>query len=142
MQDTQLLLWDLSMDEVVMPLRRLAPSGGSPTIGSGKSGQSAHWENARHLDGGVLQPPPVRREVPKLAPVVSHRVHAEPLSGIVFTKTSILTVCHEGLIKVWTRPHNLVESLDNATDNSKDSNSTSTMTTTSNSNLGSTNSKH
>ena len=134
MQDTQLLLWDLSMDEVVMPLRRLAPSGGSPTIGSGKSGQSAHWENARHLDGGVLQPPPVRREVPKLAPVVSHRVHAEPLSGIVFTKTSILTVCHEGHVKVWTRPDS-----NSADTSSKDANSTMSNNS---SKLGSGHSKH
>ena len=123
-----------------MPLRRLAPSGGSPTFSSG-SGQASYWDNPQHRFG-VLQAPPVRREVPKLSPVVAHRVHVEPLSGILFTKDAILTVCHEGLIKVWTRPHNLVESLDNATDNSKDSNCTSAMTTTSNSNLGSANSKH
>lgn len=100
-QDTQLLLWDLSMDEVVMPLRRLGPSGGSPTFSSG-SGQSAHWDSAHPV--GVLQPAPVRREVPKLAPVVAHRVHVEPLSGLIFTRDAILTVCHEGHVKVWARP--------------------------------------
>ncbi|KAK4281475.1 hypothetical protein QN277_012961 [Acacia crassicarpa] len=39
-QDTQLLLWDLEMDEIVVPLRR-AP-GGSPTYSAGS--QSAHWD--------------------------------------------------------------------------------------------------
>eukprot|EP00249_Psilotum_nudum_P023074 c28742_g1_i2 orf=634-2244(+) len=100
-QDTQLLLWDLSMDEVVMPLRRLGPSGGSPTFSSG-SGHSSHWESGRPV--GALQPSPLRQEVPKLAPVVAHRVHLEPLSGLIFTKESIVTFCHDGHIKVWVRP--------------------------------------
>ncbi|KAF2312096.1 hypothetical protein GH714_028038 [Hevea brasiliensis] len=42
-QDTQLLLWDLEMDEIVVPLRR-CPPGGSPTFSTGS--QSSHWENA------------------------------------------------------------------------------------------------
>lgn len=98
-QDTQLLLWDLVMDEIVVPLRR-CPPGGSPTFSSGS--QSSHWDN--NCPVGTLQPAPSMRDVPKLSPVVAHRVHAEPLSGLIFTNESIVTVCREGHVKIWMRP--------------------------------------
>ncbi|KAJ0670947.1 putative transcription factor WD40-like family [Helianthus annuus] len=98
-QDTQLLLWDLERDEIVVPLRR-AP-GGSPTFSSGS--QSAHWDNNSCPVGG-LQPAPSMRDVPMISPLVVHRVETEPLSGLIFTPESVLTVCREGRIKVWTRP--------------------------------------
>jgi len=98
-QDTQLLLWDLALDEIVVPLRH--PSSASPTFSGGSP--SAHWDNAC-LPTGVLQPSPRMRDVPKLSPLVAHRVHADPLSGLVFTNESILTICREGLIKIWARP--------------------------------------
>ncbi|CAL5346379.1 unnamed protein product [Camellia sinensis] len=97
-QDTQLLLWDIEMDEIVVPLRR-AP-GGSPTYSIGN--QSAHWDSACPV--GTLQTAPSTRDVPKLSPLVAHRVHSEPLSGLVFTQESVLTVCREGHIKIWMRP--------------------------------------
>ncbi|KAK4419186.1 WD repeat-containing protein 20 [Sesamum alatum] len=97
-QDTQLLLWDLEMEELVVPVRR-AP-GGSPTFSTGS--QSSHWDNACPV--GTLQPAPSMRDVPKLSPLVAHRVHTEPLSSLIFTQESILTVCREGHIKIWTRP--------------------------------------
>ncbi|KAG6437355.1 hypothetical protein SASPL_102269 [Salvia splendens] len=86
-QDTQLLLWDLEMDELVVPVRR-AP-GGSPTFSTGS--QSSHWDSACPV--GTLQPSPSMRDVPKLSPLVAHRVHTEPLSGLLFTQESVLTVC-------------------------------------------------
>lgn len=98
-QDTQLLLWDLAMDEIVVPLRRVPP-GGSPTFSTGS--QSSHWDSACPV--GTLQPAPSMRDVPKLSPLVAHRVHSEPLSGIIFTEESILTACREGHVKVWMRP--------------------------------------
>ncbi|CAK9164814.1 unnamed protein product [Ilex paraguariensis] len=97
-QDTQLLLWDLEMDEIVVPMRR--PPGGSPTFGTGS--QSSHWDSACPV--GTLQPAPSIRDVPKLSPLVSHRVHTEPLSGLIFTQESVLTACREGHIKIWMRP--------------------------------------
>ncbi|CAE6034338.1 unnamed protein product [Arabidopsis arenosa] len=97
-QDTQLLLWDLEMDEIVVPLRR--PPGGSPTYSTGS--QSAHWDNIFPM--GTLQPAPCMRDVPKLSPVVAHRVHTEPLSGLIFTQESLITACREGHLKIWTRP--------------------------------------
>ncbi|KAL0409901.1 UNVERIFIED_CONTAM: putative catabolite repression protein creC [Sesamum latifolium] len=97
-QDTQLLLWDLEMEELVVPVRR-AP-GGSPTFSTGS--QSSHWDNACPV--GTLQPAPSMRDVPKLSPLVAHRVHTEPLSGLIFTQESVLTVCREGHIKIWMRP--------------------------------------
>ncbi|KAG7036873.1 creC [Cucurbita argyrosperma subsp. argyrosperma] len=104
-QDTQLLLWDLSMDEIVVPLRR-CPPGGSPTFSAGS--QSAHWDSITPL--GTLQPAPCMRDVPKLSPVVAHRVHTEPLSGIIFTQESILTACREGHVKIWMRPSSETQS--------------------------------
>ncbi|KAG8473730.1 hypothetical protein CXB51_036008 [Gossypium anomalum] len=98
-QDTQLLLWDLEMDEIVVPLRR-CPPGGSPTFSTGS--QSSHWDNV--CPPGTLQPAPSIRDVPKISPLVSHRVHTEPLSGLIFTPESVLTVCRQGHIKVWMRP--------------------------------------
>ncbi|KAA3455132.1 putative catabolite repression protein creC isoform X2 [Gossypium australe] len=98
-QDTQLLLWDLEMDEIVVPLRR-CPPGGSPTYSTGS--QSSHWDNVSPL--GTLQPASSIRDVPKISPVVAHRVHTEPLSGLIFTQESVLTVCQEGHIKIWMRP--------------------------------------
>lgn len=97
-QDTQLLFWDLEVEEIVVPLRR-AP-GGSPTFSTGS--QSSHWDSACPV--GTLQPAPSMRDVPKLSPVISHRVHTEPLSGVIFTQESVLSVCRDGHIKIWTRP--------------------------------------
>lgn len=98
-QDTQLLLWDFSMDEIVVPLRR-CPPGGSPTYSAGS--QSAQWDSVVPL--GTLQPAPSMRDVPKLSPLVAHRVYSDPLSDLVFTQHSILTACREGHVKVWMRP--------------------------------------
>ncbi|XP_013614756.1 dystrophia myotonica WD repeat-containing protein [Brassica napus] len=97
-QDTQILLWDLEMDEIVVPLRR--PPGGSPTYSTGS--QSAHWDNV--IPVGTLQPAPCKRDVPKLSPVIAHHVHTEPLSGLMFTQESVVTACREGHLKIWTRP--------------------------------------
>ncbi|MQL97491.1 hypothetical protein Taro_030186 [Colocasia esculenta] len=97
-QDTQLLLWDLVMDEIVLPLRRY--SGGSPTYSGGS--HSAHWDNIHPV--GTLQPSPSARDIPKLSPVVAHRADLDPLSGIIFTSESVLTICREGHLKVWVRP--------------------------------------
>uniref|UniRef100_A0A1D1XUU1 WD repeat-containing protein 20 n=1 Tax=Anthurium amnicola TaxID=1678845 RepID=A0A1D1XUU1_9ARAE len=97
-QDTQLLLWDLVMDEIVVPIRR--PLGGSPTFSSGS--HSAHWDTICPV--GTLQPAPSMRDVPKLSPLVAHRAHVEPLSGLIFTNESVLTICREGHLKIWVRP--------------------------------------
>lgn len=97
-QDAQLLLWDLVMDEIVVPLRR--PPGGSPTYSTGS--QSSHWDTVSPI--GTLQPAPSMRDVPKLSPLAVHRVHSEPLSGLIFTQESVLTVTREGHVKIWMRP--------------------------------------
>jgi WD repeat-containing protein 20 len=86
------------MDEIAVPLRH--PSGGSPTFSSGSP--SAHWDDI--TPNGTLLPAPSMRDVPKLSPVVAHRVHIEPLSGLVFTNESVVTICREGHIKIWIRP--------------------------------------
>ncbi|KAJ6807259.1 putative catabolite repression protein creC [Iris pallida] len=100
-QDTQLLLWDLVMDELIVPLRCFPP-GGSPTLSNGSP--SAHWDSICPV--GTLQPSPSMRDVPKLSPLVAHRVHVEPLSGLTFTSQSVVTICREGHIKIWVRPGN------------------------------------
>lgn len=87
------------MDEIIVPLRR-CPPGGSPTFSAGS--QSSHWDSICPV--GTLQPAPSTRDVPKLSPLVAHRVHSEPLSGVTFTEESILTACREGHVKIWVRP--------------------------------------
>ncbi|PSR98174.1 WD repeat-containing protein [Actinidia chinensis var. chinensis] len=97
-QDTQLLFWDLELDEIIVPLRR-AP-GGSPTFSAGN--QSSHWDTACPI--GTLQQAPSMRDVPKLSPVVAHRVHIEPLSDLILVQESIISGCRDGFIKIWSRP--------------------------------------
>lgn len=97
-QDTQLLLWDLELDEIAVPVRRFP--GGSPTYSAGS--QSSHWDSV--CPTGTLQPAPSMRDIPKISPLVAHRVHTEPLSGLIFTAESVLTICREGHIKIWMRP--------------------------------------
>ncbi|PRQ33631.1 putative transcription factor WD40-like family [Rosa chinensis] len=98
-QDTKLLLWELSMDEIVVPLRRCSV-GGSPTFSTGS--QSSHWDSSYPV--GTLQPAPSMRDVPKLSPLVAHCVHTEPLSSLAFTQEAILTASWEGHVKIWMRP--------------------------------------
>ncbi|XP_057471998.1 uncharacterized protein LOC130760635 isoform X2 [Actinidia eriantha] len=97
-EDTQLVFWDLELDEIIVPLRR-AP-GGSPTFSAGS--QLSHWDTACPV--GTLQPAPSMRDVPKLSPVVAHRVHIEPLSGLILVQESIISGCRDGFIKIWSRP--------------------------------------
>lgn len=99
LQDTQLLLWDLAMDEIVVPLR-CGPPGGSPTFNSGSP--AAHWDSVCGV--GSLQPSPSIRDVPKISPLVAHRAHVDPLSELIFTNESVVTISREGHIKIWMRP--------------------------------------
>lgn len=85
-QDSQLLLWDLTIDELVGPL--YGPVSGSPTMSA----------------TGAILPSPSMSNVPKISPIVTQRVHLDPLSGLIFTKASLLTVSREGHIKIWGRP--------------------------------------
>lgn len=82
----------------MVPLRRCP--GGSPASGDGS--QSSH--SGSLSPAATLQPTPSTRNVPKLSPVVAQRVHVEPLSGLIFTNESVVTVCREGYVKIWMRP--------------------------------------
>lgn len=110
LQDTQLLLWDLAMDEIALPLR--GPPGGSPTFAS--RSHSVHWDSV--IPAGSLQPAPSMQDVPKISPLVAHRVHVDPLSGVIFTNESIVTISREAHIKIWMRP----DHSDNSQSNSPD----------------------
>lgn len=110
LQDTQLLLWDLAMDEIVIPLR--GPPGGSLTFSSGS--HSAHWDSV--IPVGSLQPAPRMLDIPKISPQVAHRVHIDPLSGVIFTNESTVTISREGHIKIWMRPGHGENSQSNSSD--------------------------
>ncbi|URD78628.1 WD repeat-containing protein 20-like [Musa troglodytarum] len=99
-QDGQLLLWDLVMDELIMPLR--CPPGGSPTLSSGS--HSARWDSICPMN--ALLPAPSTRDMPKISPLVAQCVHMDPLSGLIFTNASVVTISREGHIKIWERPQN------------------------------------
>ncbi|KAG2673861.1 hypothetical protein I3760_13G109300 [Carya illinoinensis] len=108
-QDTQLILWDLSKDEIQVPLCH-CPPGGSPTFSTGS--QSSHWDSACPV--GTIRPAPSMRDVPKLSPLIAHRAHLEPLSGLTFTEESVLTACWGGHVKIWMRPGNLESQSNNS----------------------------
>ncbi|CAD5195883.1 unnamed protein product [Musa acuminata subsp. malaccensis] len=99
-QDGQLLLWDLVMDELIMPLR--CPPGGSATLSSGS--HSASWDSMCPMS--ALLPAPSMRDMPKISPLVAHSVHMDPLSGLIFTNESVITISRDGHIKIWERPQN------------------------------------
>eukprot|EP00898_Chlorokybus_atmophyticus_P003173 jgi/Chlat1/3857/Chrsp26S04156 len=120
-QDTQLLLWDFSPDTVVLP-RRLQPSpikdstaplDPSPSDKAQPRNLSISQKVAStNTDSSAsaaalspIAPPVLRRDVPRIAPVMAHQVHQEPLSAVVFTPDSIITACQGGQAKVWQRPH-------------------------------------
>ncbi|CAI7857061.1 unnamed protein product [Closterium sp. NIES-53] len=77
-------------------------SGGS----SGGALRDAPGSNASHgAAAAVLVPPPSRKDVPRISPVMAHKVHVEPLSALAFSQQAVLTACHEGCVKLWLRPH-------------------------------------
>ncbi|CAI5514411.1 unnamed protein product [Closterium sp. Naga37s-1] len=76
-------------------------SGGS----SGGALRDAPGSNASHgAAAAVLVPPPSRKDVPRISPVMAHKVHVEPLSALAFSQQAVLTACHEGCVKLWLRP--------------------------------------
>lgn len=85
------------MDELIVPQR--GPPGASPTFSNG--GHSANWDAICPM--GLL-PAPSMRDVPKISPLVAHRAHIDPLSGLIFTKESVITIARDGHIKIWARP--------------------------------------
>eukprot|EP00271_Cylindrocystis_brebissonii_P004816 TRINITY_DN1672_c0_g1_i1.p1 TRINITY_DN1672_c0_g1~~TRINITY_DN1672_c0_g1_i1.p1 ORF type:complete len:647 (+),score=111.38 TRINITY_DN1672_c0_g1_i1:968-2908(+) len=112
-QDSQLLLWDLRVDEVVLPLRwqqqQQAGSSGAlsarPSLDLGQGAQHPHSTSspARRVVG-VLQPAPLSKDVPRLTAIMAHQLHTEPLSDLAFFKDAIVTIDYEGQIKIWSRP--------------------------------------
>ncbi|GJY54025.1 hypothetical protein Tco_0445689 [Tanacetum coccineum] len=52
-QDTQVLLWVLEMEELVVPMRRA--HGRSPTMSTGR--QSADWDNAYPIGTSMKEKP-------------------------------------------------------------------------------------
>eukprot|EP00850_Spirogloea_muscicola_P009026 SM000050S16951 [mRNA] locus=s50:44162:46830:+ [translate_table: standard] len=65
--------------------------GGTPRAGAGPL-------------AAILKPAPARKDVPKLSAVMAHKLHVEPLSDIAFVKAYVVTACHEGQLKIWSRP--------------------------------------
>ncbi|CAI5485290.1 unnamed protein product [Closterium sp. Naga37s-1] len=85
--------------------------GGSSSSNAGGGGSSggalrdASGSNASHgAAAAVLVPPPSRKDVPRISPVMAHKVHVEPLSALAFSQQAVLTACHEGCVKLWLRP--------------------------------------
>ncbi|XP_015698009.1 probable catabolite repression protein creC [Oryza brachyantha] len=99
-QDARLLLWDVAMDELRAPLT--SSSSCSPTSSSGRS-PSTDWDSTCP-PARVLRPSPRMQEVPKLLPLATQPVGADPLSALEFTSESILAICREGRITIWPRP--------------------------------------
>ncbi|GAQ78505.1 WD40 protein DMR-N9 [Klebsormidium nitens] len=106
------------------PLGGYTPQGNTPHGANAQLGASTplgvntphgvtspYGVNSSHgVNGHGLAPPVSRKEVPKLAPIMAHKVHAEPLSDIVFVGDALLTSCHEGVVKIWQRPSGAADS--------------------------------
>eukprot|EP00180_Rhodochaete_pulchella_P003086 Plantae.Rhodophyta-Rhodochaete_pulchella.ctg50551.p1 GENE.Plantae.Rhodophyta-Rhodochaete_pulchella.ctg50551~~Plantae.Rhodophyta-Rhodochaete_pulchella.ctg50551.p1 ORF type:complete len:480 (-),score=35.25 Plantae.Rhodophyta-Rhodochaete_pulchella.ctg50551:199-1638(-) len=126
-QDAKMLLWDFAQETLTLrSSSRLAkaraetqqaPQGTSKTrrfgrgmrLSSNASSESSAGAHTRTPSGDVNPMPVVvpaasRAEVPILEPIVSHLVHNEPLTDMVFLEEGVLTACSYGIVKLWARP--------------------------------------
>uniref|UniRef100_A0A0E0R4W4 Uncharacterized protein n=1 Tax=Oryza rufipogon TaxID=4529 RepID=A0A0E0R4W4_ORYRU len=114
-QDAQLLLWDLTKDELNVSLTHASSCSESSSSGScsasSSSGSSSTEDRDKEFPLGFLHPSPRLQEVPKLSPEVAHLVGVEPLFTLEFTSESVITVCRRG--RITTRPR---EEIDNETE--------------------------
>ncbi|GBF89015.1 hypothetical protein Rsub_01514 [Raphidocelis subcapitata] len=60
-------------------------------------------------NGPVAAPNPIGASLPRaemtlIPPVMQHKLHAEPLSDVLFCEDALYTACHGGQVKRWGRP--------------------------------------
>ncbi|XP_004345283.2 hypothetical protein CAOG_06534 [Capsaspora owczarzaki ATCC 30864] len=85
-QDTRLLLWEFTMP---INLRQQGTTAG-------------HSKNAEtSVDAAATKP----TSVAVLTPIVSQKIHYEPLCSLVFLRDLVVTSCQGGMTKLWLRPH-------------------------------------
>uniref|UniRef100_A0A0E0BFZ3 Uncharacterized protein n=1 Tax=Oryza glumipatula TaxID=40148 RepID=A0A0E0BFZ3_9ORYZ len=94
-QDAQLLLWDLTKDELNVSLTHASSCSESSSSGScsasSSSGSSSTEDRDKEFPLGFLHPSPRLQKVPKLSPEVAHLVGVEPLFTLEFTSESVIT---------------------------------------------------
>lgn len=56
------------------------------------------------MEAGVVFPALSRHAAPKGEPLCSKRLAQVPLSRVVVVRAGVVTLCAEGLIKLWARP--------------------------------------
>jgi len=111
-QDTQLLLWDFSvnnlsrprtMSTMITPVKRKSSKSNSSTMVTNQA-VVTNQDSTDYSSDGLIVPSLPRNEVPTLQPIMTHRAHQEPLTDIAFLEDSVVTACQGGLVKVWYRP--------------------------------------
>jgi hypothetical protein len=51
-----------------------------------------------------VAPAPARLDVAKMTATVMHKMHLEPLMGMLVTDQAVVTACAGGAVKLWLRP--------------------------------------
>mmetsp|Transcript_15945 Transcript_15945/g.34445 ORF Transcript_15945/g.34445 Transcript_15945/m.34445 type:complete len:454 (-) Transcript_15945:734-2095(-) len=121
-QDAQLCLWDVQAPgegdlpgAVAIPMRKsgsqaslqspLRPVASAPEAGA-SSTQPGHQRkpSVGKTNGYGITPSLPHADMNLYQPTMEHRLHAEPLSDILFTEETVYTADHTGSLKMWARP--------------------------------------
>ena len=78
--------------------------GGSSGGGGGGGGRAELGNGAGIVEAGVVFTALSRQAAPKGEPLCSKRLAQVPLSRVVVVRAGVVTLCAEGLIKLWARP--------------------------------------
>eukprot|EP00047_Mylnosiga_fluctuans_P020633 m.94428 g.94428 ORF g.94428 m.94428 type:complete len:421 (-) comp8570_c0_seq1:2404-3666(-) len=98
-QDARLCLWDFSAASLRQPRRNSMAAHLSPLAALRKKKKKLKdTQESIHISARP------RSEVASLEPVVSARLHDEPLSAIAFRDDAVITACVQGIVRVWGRP--------------------------------------
>ncbi|GAM21449.1 hypothetical protein SAMD00019534_046240 [Acytostelium subglobosum LB1] len=100
-EDTRLLLWDFTRDSLRKP-RNLQTS--KPVDGLDQSTTNAVPAPSMDASNPLIVNAPSRLHAPILLPVVSHRVHPDPVTDIMLTKEWIVTATNKKIC-IWARPN-------------------------------------
>ncbi|KAL0487361.1 hypothetical protein AKO1_000767 [Acrasis kona] len=91
-QDTRLILWDIDKQEQIVD--------GAVDIIDGKKKQTS---TAPKKDEPILVRSRPQNEVPYFEPV-GVKAHADPLRDVITFSKGIITICNQGVVRLWSRP--------------------------------------
>jgi len=105
-EDTKLLVWDFSVGALSRP--RSQSGHRKQSLSKNSSLKPPRSDPLVHSSPLSSQPAIIesspRAIVPTIEPIMSRKVHIEPLSSVAFREDSLLTACRRAHIKTWLRP--------------------------------------